>query len=85
MMKGNKPARPVRLLRSPEYRDPQALIAHGIAALMRLSQCDDPAIALKASQWLIEYGEGLIKRKRQPKEEDSSTVSPSGSPPWRVC
>jgi len=85
MMKGNKPARPVRLLRCPEYRDPRALVEHGIAAMMRISQCDDRAIALKASQWLIEYGEGLIKGKRQPKEEDSSTVSPSGSPQMRVC
>ena len=81
----NKPARPVRLFCCPEYRDPRALVEHGIAAMMRISQCDDRAIALKASQWLIEYGEGLIKGKRQPKEEDSSTVSPSGSPQMRVC
>jgi len=41
-MKGNKPARPVRLLRCPEYRDPRAaLVEHGIAAMMRISQCDD--------------------------------------------
>jgi hypothetical protein len=58
---------------------------HGIAAMVRISQCDDPAIALKASQWLIEYAEGLIKGKRQAKEEDSSTLSPSGSAPLRVC
>ena len=84
-MKGNKPARPVRLLRCPEYRDPQALMEQGIAAIVRISQCADPAIALKASQLLVEYAEGLIKGKRQAKEEDSSPVSPSGSPPLRVC
>jgi hypothetical protein len=36
--------------------------------------------ALKASQWLIEYGEGLMKGKRQSKEEIASTVAP-----LRVC
>jgi hypothetical protein len=85
MMKGNKPARPVRLLRCPEYRDPRALVEHGIAAMMRISGCDDLAIALKAAQWLIEYGEGLMKGKRPAKEETASTDSPNGSPPWRVC
>ena len=84
-MKGNKPARPVRLLRCPEYRDPQALMEHGIAAMVRVSQCDDPALALKASQWLVEYGGRLMSGKPKAKEEDASTDSPNGSSPWRVC
>ena len=80
-MKGNKPARPVRLLRCPEYRDPRALMEHGIAALVRVSQSDDLAVALKAGQWLVEYGEKLMKAK----EEAASAVSPTGSPQMRVC
>jgi hypothetical protein len=58
---------------------------HGIAAIVRVSQCDDLALALKAAQWLVEYGERLLKGKRQTKEESPPTVSPNGSPPLRVC
>jgi hypothetical protein len=85
MTKGNKPARPVRLLRCREYRNSQALMEQGIAAMVRVSQCDDPALAQKAGQWLVEYGERLLNGKRPAKEETASTDSPSGSPPWRVC
>ena len=84
-MKGNKPARPVRLLRCREYRDPQALMEHGIAAMVRVSQCEDPALALKAGQWLVEYGERLLNGRRPAKKETASTDSPNGSSPWRVC
>ena len=84
-MKGNKPAHPVRLLRCPGYRDPQALMEHGIAAIVRVGRSDDLAVALKASQWLVEYAESLLNGERQAKEETASTVSPNGSPPWRVC
>ena len=54
---------------------------HGIAALVRVSQSDDLAVALKAGQWLVEYGEKLMKAK----EEAASAVSPTGSPQMRVC
>ena len=80
-MKGNKPAHPVRLQRCPEYGDAQALLEHGIAAMVRVSQSDDLAQALKAGRWLVEYGERLMKAK----EETASAVSPTGSPQWRVC
>jgi hypothetical protein len=75
----------VRLYRCREYRDPWALLEHGIAAMVRLSRCDDPAIALKAGRWLVEYAESLMNGKPKAKEETASGVSPSGSPPWRVC
>jgi hypothetical protein len=85
MTKGNKPAHPAMLQRCPFYRDPRALIEHGIATIVRVSQCDDLALALKAAQWLVKYGEGLMKGKRQAKEEIAATVSPDGSGQWRVC
>jgi hypothetical protein len=75
----------VRLNRCPEYDDPRALLEHGIAGMVRITQCDDPAMALKASHWLARYAESLMKGKPKAKEEDASAVSPSGSSPWRVC
>lgn len=80
-----KLAHPVKLRRCPEYDDPGALIEHGVAAMVRVTQGSDPQLALKASQWLVEYAESLRNGKRQAKEEAASTVSPDGSPPWRVC
>jgi hypothetical protein len=53
--------------------------------MVRVSQCDDPALALKAGQWLVEYGERLLNGKRPAKEETASGDSPNGSSPWRVC
>jgi hypothetical protein len=71
----------VRLRRCSEHDDPRALIEHGIAAMVRVTRCDDPQLALKAGQWLIEYGERFMKAK----EETASAVSPDGSARWRVC
>jgi hypothetical protein len=51
------------LQRCPFYRDPRALVEHGIAAIVRMSQCEDLALALKAGQWLMEYGERLMNGK----------------------
>jgi hypothetical protein len=65
--------------------DAQALLEHGIAAIVRVSQSDDLQLALKATQWLIEYAERSMKGKRQAKEEEASAVSPIGSPQLRVC
>jgi hypothetical protein len=31
---------------------------------VRVSQCEDLAAALKAGQWLVEYGERLMKGKQ---------------------
>jgi hypothetical protein len=53
--------------------------------IVRVSQSEDLAVALKASQWLVEYAESLMNGKRQAKAETAAGVSPSGSPPWRVC
>jgi len=53
MAKRNQPAECVRLERCPGYDDPRALLEHGIAMIVRVSQCDDPALALKAGQWLV--------------------------------
>jgi hypothetical protein len=53
--------------------------------IVRVSQSEDLALALKASQWLVEYAESLMNGKRQAKEETASGVSQSGSPPSRVC
>jgi len=80
MANRNRLAEWVRLDRCPEYRDPRALLELGIDTMVRVSQCDDLALALKASQWLIEYAESLMNSKRQAKEETASTVSP-----LRVC
>jgi hypothetical protein len=46
--------------------------------MVRISQCDDLALAMKASQWLVEYAESLRNGKRPAKEETASTVSPNG-------
>jgi hypothetical protein len=54
-------SRPAGLERCPFYRDSRALLEIGIATIVRVSQCDDPAIALKAGRWLVEYGERLRK------------------------
>ena len=85
MAQRNKRTNSVRLNRCPEYNYPQALMEHGIAAIVRVGRSDDLAVALKASQWLVEYAESLLNGERQAKEETASTVSPNGSPPWRVC
>ena len=66
---------PVRLQRCPEYRDPWALLEHGIAAIVRLSQCDDPAIAMEAEQWLVEYGKDSVKRKSRGKASRVTKIS----------
>jgi hypothetical protein len=71
------------LRRCPEYNNPRALLEHGIAGMVRLSRCGDPAVALKAGQWLAEYAESLMKGKRQAKEEVASSQDGSGQ--WRVC
>ena len=49
----------MRLQRCREYRDAGALIELGIAEMVRLSQCGDPAVAMKASQMA-----GGVRRKR---------------------
>jgi hypothetical protein len=85
MAQGNKPENPIVLLRCPEYNNPQALLEHGMAGMVRVSKSGDPAVALKAGQWLVEYAESLRSGKRPAKEEDLSTASLGGSPPWRVC
>ena len=85
MAKGKKPTNPAILHRCPEYRDHRALMEHGIAAIVRVSQCDDLALAVKAIQWLVKYAESRMNGKHQPKEGAPSTVSPDGSPQWRVC
>jgi len=85
MAKRNQPAECVRLERCPGYDDPRALLEHGIAMIVRVSQCDDPALALKAGQWLVEYGERLLNGRRPAKQETASTDSLNGSSPWRVC
>ena len=71
----------MRLRRCPEYDDLRALIEHGVAAMVRVSECEDRAIAMKAAQWLVEYGQRLMKAK----EETASAVSPTGSRQLRVC
>jgi hypothetical protein len=76
---------PVRLDRCPEYDDARALLEIGIAGIVRVTQSSDPVVAKKAARWLAEYEERLRKSERQAKEETASGVSPSGSPPWRVC
>jgi hypothetical protein len=85
MAKRNQPAEFVRLERCPGYDDPRALLEHGIAGIVRVIQCGDPAVAREAVQWLAEYEERLRKGERRAKEEEASGVSPSGSPPIRVC
>lgn len=56
---------PVRLTRAkvePEYceRNPYRLLMQGLASIVRVAQCEDPDLALKAGQWLVGYGERLI-------------------------
>ena len=58
---------------------------HGTAGIVGVRQSEDLQLALKESQWVVEYAESLMNGKRQAKEGDASTVSPGGSPPWRVC
>jgi hypothetical protein len=48
--------------------------------MVKLTECSSPRVAREASQWLVEYGESLLKGKRQRKEEIASTVWP-----LRVC
>jgi hypothetical protein len=69
MGKEKRPANPAMLQRCPEYRDPRALLEHEIAAIARVSQCEDLALALKAGQWLVEYGESLRKSEHQGKRK----------------
>jgi CO/xanthine dehydrogenase FAD-binding subunit len=51
-------------MRCPFYRDPWALIEHGIAGIVRVSRCEDARVALEASVWLIRYAEALLGAKR---------------------
>ena len=69
------------LERCPGYRDPGALLA----GIVRISQSDDLALALKAGLWLVEYAASLRNGKCPAKEEAASAVSPNGSQQWRVC
>ena len=85
MTNGKKPRNSVRLDRCPEYDDARALLEIGIAAMVRLSRCGDPAVAREAAQWLAEYEERLRKSERQAEEETASGVSPGGSGQFRVC
>ena len=85
MAQGKRSGNSVRLNRCPEYDAPRALLEHGIAMIARVSQSEDLQLALTASQWLIEYAESLLNGKRQANGETASPLSPSGSPPWRVC
>lgn len=51
--------------------------------MVRISRCGDPALALNAGQWLIEYAEGLTKGKRQAKDGDIFlTQSTNGGTTW---
>jgi hypothetical protein len=84
MKKGQEQTKTAALQRCPEYRDPWALIEHGIAGMVRLSRCRNPAVALEACRWLARYAESLLKSERQGKAGGASGVSPGGSPPWRV-
>ena len=85
MTKRKKPAHPMRLERCPEYDNPRALLEHEVAVMLRVSRSGDLAMALRARQLLVMYGERLLKGKRQVKEEAASTVLRDGSPHRRVC
>jgi len=71
MANGNQPAECVKLNRCPGYDDPRALLEHGIAMIVRISQSDDLRVALQASVWLIRYAEALL-RAQPPAEEGNA-------------
>lgn len=50
-------------------RDGYKLIMQGLATMVRIAQSEDLKYALPAGQWLVEYGEGVVREKRVTKVE----------------
>lgn len=48
-------------------RNGYALVMQGLATVVRVAQSEDLKYALPAGQWLVDYGEGLMREKQAQK------------------
>lgn len=62
----------VALWTFPGYRDPEVLLEHGIAAMLRLTECGDDKVEFEAAKWLVGYAGAL--RKTNPSEEERAVL-----------
>lgn len=49
------------------HRDGYKLIMQGLATIVRIAQSDELKYALDAGEWLVAYGENLLREKQQAK------------------
>lgn len=50
-------------------RDGYRLVQQGLATMVRIAQSDDLGRAQSAAEWLVNYGESVIREKRVTKVE----------------
>lgn len=61
-------------------RDPHRLLGQGLATIVRIAQGESSKIALEAGQWLVQYGEGLM-RERMAAKLAAGQAQPGLGPP----
>jgi hypothetical protein len=58
----------------PGYGDPEVLLGHGIAAMVRLTGCGDEEVEFEAAKWLVGYAGALRKTKLPVAEEERAVL-----------